>query len=253
MLVTVLHPYCEYMAEHTLDLVGLKGDFSCQIDIPGMRKPQNCIYQIVCAHVCLGIFLIAGWCNRIQPTAGGTMSRQLELGSIKTIAKHEPSKPVGRIPSWFYVHGRGIEGEVGLRNNKHIQRRERPVRHHWMKFRQNDIMFYSPSTISSFLICVLEYSSDLWHLVKQRPTVLLLLFPFSENILVLTASHLSSLAIPELRTAQQNWGGGYQFIEESSSCSTPSSTPYSMTIPKPKSESPPSIQLAYLPIKTSCN
>lgn len=41
------------------------------------------------------------------------MSRQLELGSIKTIAKNEPSKPVGRIPSWFYVHGRGIEGEVG--------------------------------------------------------------------------------------------------------------------------------------------
>lgn len=117
----------------------------------------------------------------------------------------------------------------------------------------NDVMLYSPSSISSFLICVLEYSSDLWHLVKQRPTVLLLLFPFSENILVLTASHLSSLAIPELRTAQQNWGGGYQFIEESSSCSTPSSTPYSMTIPKPKSESTSSIQLAYLPIKTSCN
>lgn len=54
-------------------------------------------------------------------------------------------------------------------------------------------MLYAPSSISSFLICVLEYSSDLWHFVEQRLTVLLLLFPFSENILVLTASHLSSL------------------------------------------------------------
>lgn len=114
-------------------------------------------------------------------------------------------------------------------------------------------MLYAPSSISSFLICVLEYSSDLWHLVEQRLTVLLLLFPFSENIRVLTASHLSSLAIPEFRTTQQNWGGGYHSVEEASSCSAPSSTPYSMTIPKPKSESTSSIQLAYLPIKTSCN
>lgn len=97
---------------------------------------------------------------------------------------------------------------MGLRNNKHVQRRKRPVRYHGMKFRYNDIMLHSPSSISSFLICGLEYFSDLWHLMKQRPTVLLLLFPFSENILVLTASHLSSLAIPEFRTTQQNWGGG---------------------------------------------
>jgi hypothetical protein len=53
---------------------------------------------------------IISWYNKAQPTVGSTIPRQVVLGYIRKVAKHEPvSKPASSILSWFLLPGSNWE------------------------------------------------------------------------------------------------------------------------------------------------